>query len=475
MTIAQQLLDVSSAKTAIKTAIELKGVTVGTSALSTYAAKIGAITSGGGSSYTRPADWLALPTLTETDQKFVGLHMVAEDSNFLALTAAGAFTVDWGDGTVQNFAANVVAEHTYSFSNANLGAVTTNGWKQAIVTLTPQVGQNLTALNLHKKHSQAGLQKYSSGFVDIGISGSLLTSLLIGSSSDGAGTQTIAFSYLEQVNIVKSAVTNLGYLFYLCRSLANIVALDTNSCTNAVSMFQDCSRLQTVPLFNLAACKNAVSMFLGCSRLQTVPLFNLAACTNATFMFQSCVVLQTVPLFNLVACTNVANMFQGCVGLQTVPLFNLVACTNVANMFQGCRSLQTVPLFNLAACTNASGMFEGCVVLQTVPLFNLAACTNATFMFYGCVVLQTVPLFNLAACTNAASMFESCYNLVKGTCSGTKVTISYANNKLSATALNAIYNALGTSAAKTITVTGNWGAATDNPAIATSKGWTVTG
>jgi hypothetical protein len=37
-----------------------------------------------------------------------------------------------------------------------------------------------------------------------------------------------------------------------------------------------------------------------------------------------------------------------------------------------------------------------------------------------------------------------------------------------------LYTSLQT-VARTITVTGNWGTASDNPAIATAKGWTVTG
>ena len=43
-------------------------------------------------------------------------------------------------------------------------------------------------------------------------------------------------------------------------------------------------------------------------------------------------------------------------------------------------------------------------------------------------------------------------------------------------ALDAIYTNLASGVtAQTITVTGNWGVATDTPSIATAKGWTVTG
>lgn len=52
--------------------------------------------------------------------------------------------------------------------------------------------------------------------------------------------------------------------------------------------------------------------------------------------------------------------------------------------------------------------------------------------------------------------------------------ISVANCSLSGPALDAIYANLAT-ASKTITVTGNYGTASDTPSIATAKGWTVVG
>jgi hypothetical protein len=56
-----------------------------------------------------------------------------------------------------------------------------------------------------------------------------------------------------------------------------------------------------------------------------------------------------------------------------------------------------------------------------------------------------------------------------------RFTFSVASCKLSATALNEIYTNLPTVTSQTITVTGNYGTATDDPTIATAKGWTVTG
>ena len=98
MSIADKLTYLAGTKTAIKDAIEAKGVTVGDIPFRQYATKIGDIGGGGSPDpYSRPADWLEMPTLTEGQQKVVGLHAVwPHDSNFCAFTVSGAYTVDWG-------------------------------------------------------------------------------------------------------------------------------------------------------------------------------------------------------------------------------------------------------------------------------------------------------------------------------------------------------------------------------------------
>ena len=128
------------------------------------------------------------------------------------------------------------------------------------------------------------------------------------------------------------------------------------------------------------------------------------------------------------------------------------------------------------ANTSFAAMFQFCYSLQSVPLFNTTNGTNFTNMFYNCYSLQTVPALNTAAGTNFAYMFQNCYPLQSAALNGTRYSIDYSNAMLSPAELDAIYTALGTAAgAQTITVTGNWGTATDTPSIATAKGWTVAG
>ena len=153
-----------------------------------------------------------------------------------------------------------------------------------------------------------------------------------------------------------------------------------------------------------------------------------------------------------------------------------VANTNFTAMFQYCSSLQSVPLFNTANGTSFTAMFQECSSLQSVPLFNTANGTGFANMFNGCPSLQSVPALNTANGTNFSTMFYGCPSLQSAALNGTRYSIDYSNAMLSPAELDAIYTALGTAAgAQTITVTGNWGTATDTPSIATAKGWTVAG
>jgi surface protein len=545
--------------------------------------------------WVRDPSWLALPTVSDTEQKFVGLHAVWPEANFLALSAAAAYTVDWGDGAIENFAENEVAYHIYDFADADLAdtngpvtfqdtgdavtrtahgysngmaisfsaittttgiiagqiyyvvnatantfqlsatvggaalALTGNGsglilpYKQAIVTVTPQAGQDLTALNLNIKHNQAGLQAYTSGWLDVLVSSTKLSSLAISGSTINVRHRKLERAQLISANTIPSfaacfnacgglrsipkwvlgssgdvslnnmfngctslqgvslfntsSVTNMSVMFSGCRSLTAIPLFDTSSVTDMSSMFSSCSSLQDVPLFDTSSVTTMANMFSTCSSLQAVPLFNTASVTNMSSMFSNCVSLQFVPLFDTSSVTTMANMFSICGSLTTVPLFNTSSVTNMSSMFSSCSSLTTVPLFDTAAVTNMSSMFGSCSSLTTIPLFNTAAVTNMSSMFSSCVSLQSVPALVVTAVTSGGfgAVFSGCSSLSRIQAQNFRFTFSLTNCKLSDAALNEIYTNLPTVSGQTISVSGNYGAATDNTAIAVAKGWTIAG
>ena len=100
-------------------------------------------------------------------------------------------------------------------------------------------------------------------------------------------------------------------------------------------------------------------------------------------------------------------------------------------------------------------------------------------MFFNCYSLQTIPLLNTGAGTSFSSMFFNCSVLSKGALNGTKYSISYSNCKLQRAALVDIFNNLASGVSgQTITISGNPGVSSltaDDRAIATNKGWTISG
>ena len=362
--------------------------------------------------WVRPSDWLALTAPSASEQKFVGLFAVFNQShNHVALRASvssGTYTVDWGDGTSpQTYTSNTTAEYNYSYSSLNSNTLSSRGYRQAIVTVTPTTsGATFSLFGLNYRHSARSSTSTAPPWLDVAISAPNATTVRLG-GTDSSSTVAVKLTSLEQATIVAHNTTTMAYMFANCFSLQSVPLFNTAAVTTMSNMFNGCSSLKSVPVFNTAAVTTMASMFVDCRSLQSVPFFNTAAVTTMSNMFQNCRSLQSVPLFNTAAVTTMAYMFQYCYNLQSVPLFNTASVTNMAYTFNVCTSLESVPLFNTASVTTMQYMFGGCSSLQSVPLFNTASVTNMGNMFDGCTCLQSVPLFNTAAVTDMSTMLAS--------------------------------------------------------------------
>ena len=410
--------------------------------------------------WQRPTDWLPMPTnITSADQTFVGLHAVIENSDnycsFSFTTSAGQYKVDWGDGNVTLHNSGTIAQYQYNYSSVSNSTLSSRGYKQVIIKVTPVSG-NLLSCNFQQRFVTTPVQNqvYSSGFLECILS---MPNASTGQSIIFGGT-TIRHSYCEKVEI---------------KTIGNV--------TNMGGMFQNCLSLQSVPLFNTANVTNMSSMFNSCSSLKSVPLFNTANVINMLNMFNGCLSLQSVPLLNTANVTNMAYMFFACYSLQSVPLFNTANVTNMAYMFYSCSSLKSVPLFNTANVTNMAYMFFACYSLQSVPLFNTANVTSMAYMFQNCVSLNFIPAFITTSITSDFTNFASGCNSLNRILMSFNRTVSLLNCQLSKDALVEIFtnltNRTSTTSA-TIDLTGNWGSSalsSADRAIATNKNWVIIG
>jgi len=167
------------------------------------------------SGWERPNDWLPLPHVEPTEQKVVTLFGVHElGSNHLAFLIQGNYHVDWGDGTSENVNSNVSAGHLYNWSDIPANTVTSQGFRQVIVTITPQVGHDLTAIYFDQVHFSAETNRAR-----------LLLEIVISAPNLPAGN-----------SIRQSAV--------LCRALRSITILSSGANSVGISLLGFVSELE---------------------------------------------------------------------------------------------------------------------------------------------------------------------------------------------------------------------------------------
>jgi surface protein len=471
--------------------------------------------------YARPTDWVTIGTSTATEYVQMLVSVFNNTTNFISFTSSGATTIDWGDGTgPENVASGVQANHNYVYSNVS--NLSSRGYRQAVITVTPQSGQNITAFSIQKKHPSV---------VSVGITTPILEMTLkvpnITTLANLVFSGSVVSPYnLEQVNILKHGLTSFASLFASMNFSVRSINADCSGVTSFASMCNGSNLINTLNLYNVDSVVDTSNMFNSCSALVTAPFFNTQSVTNMGSMFRDCTALRSVPLYNTRSVTSMSSMFNGCSSLTLVPLFNTQSVTNMANAFQGCISLQTVPLFNTQSVTSMTGMFSGASSLISLPLFNtvnvtdfsnmlfncrnLIACppfntssgTTVQAMLSSCISLTSVPAFDfskttgvgsssvfssaqklretgvLTVSTNAgnsySNIFQNCISLSRCPITGTNATISFLNCNLGGAAIDEIFSGLSnTGSGKTITMTGNWGTSTATRSIATTKGWTV--
>lgn len=386
--------------------------------------------------WVRPTDWLPMPQ-DNPNQIAILAAVFDHDSNYAALkisVSSGTYDVDWGDGnTSTGVTSGTTAEHMYDFDDAALaGTTTSEGYKQAIIIVTPNTGgATILTITFDVKHSRSGLQSpYVNPWRDVLINAPACTSLTMGASTGYS-------SIVQRVNISDiGTITNASYMFNACFSLQSLSFPPDmfDACTVASSAFQQCYSLQTLA-FGGSAFANVVT---------------------ADQVFYLCYALRELS-FPAGAWANV---------------------TSASYCFADLRSLEVLefPAGSFGLLANATGMFYRTNALRFgFPAGALASVTNASSMFDTNTNLMEIelPTGAFAMLVTSTGMFGTCPNLKRIQNCEIPVSFSVASCSLGGEALDEIYTSLP-SVSATITITGNHGAADDDPSIATGKGWTVT-
>jgi surface protein len=482
--------------------------------------------------FKRNIYWPIIPT--PAGEEILALYAVYPGfPTFIALkcsVSSGLYRVALGDGTSADVASATQFNATIDYADTDLYSDPNLPYKIASVRVTPvTVGATFSAIDLSSRPTALALTTNpNANWLEVKMAFSGSSSLIIADSIAAScrapilenvevygGTWNTNYSsnFLSSgnaINIRRARLTfnnatnfslNAAFykcttitdveisvfgtgkpnscsdMFYNCFSIAEAPFFDTSAVTTTDFMFQNCYSLTSIPSYNLASATNLTSMFQACGSLISSPTMNTPVASNLTNMFRYCFSLVSVSLFNTPAATTMTGMFNQCYSLPGIPLLDTSNVTNMNNTFWDCQALITIPLLNTSKVTNMNGAFDNCLSLISLPALTTTAVTIWINAFRACRSLNEVPAISLAGGSSSANLGTILSgDMVSHILAfGARFTHTIASQNLGATALNEYYTNLPTVSSQTLTVSTNYGTATDNPAIATAKGWTLTG
>jgi hypothetical protein len=383
--------------------------------------------------WTRPTDWPAIPELTPSDERIVGVLAVFEHGYNVTTIAINnlAANINWGDGTsvVSNGATQT---HVYDYTSI---AATVYQFpdgrnvKYVLVDIT-RVGGAITSINFWNTSTVNA--RGGNNYLDI-IASLPSVTLLIFSLSPVSGQKSMNLCQRIRVKAVGSG----GNFSNSIRDTRSLRVLEWPYSTGG--SFQNFS--------------------LGGGQIDDVGDVDLGTATAINGMFGGSMIRKHGNLTANSATTLLVGHASGCFLLTEFG--NLTA--------------------NSATALNVN--FSGCVLLSKMGLVTATACQNLTDFALNCYSLPELIFSDCSAVTTTTNMVTNCVSLVNLVMPGLTRGVNLSTTAMGNMGMSNFANSLGTaSGAQTVTVTGTpFGAlltAADATAVAiaaviTGKGFTV--
>lgn len=366
--------------------------------------------------YTRPEDWLDMTTPESSEEKVVILSAVFNSAyNYVAVTCEGDYHVDWGDGNEEDVASGVAAEHDYAWGDLDSSTLTSVGYRQTIITITPQGGESLTVVDLNTRHSS--LNQTDSSFADshtvpfLDIRYSLPNATTI--TSLGGNDGSVRCRMVEVLRAVNhGSVTDLAFHCYVMPQLSD-VEIDLQNVTTASNMFNGCRLLRNLTVTNSGSISNYASMLNSCYSLESLQGFDFSSATDMLAMCANCYRLSSAQNIDAPNLLGMAYLFQNCRSLVVGPQIDAPLCTNWEGVYNACVSLISIPDIDMPLATNMQNFVRECHKLSVAPvLTNTDNVEDIDYLFYQCYSLQELrDDYDFSAVTSATRAFAYCYGL----------------------------------------------------------------
>ncbi len=173
-----------------------------------------------------------------------------------------------------------------------------------------------------------------------------------------------------------------------------------------------------------------------------------------------------------------SDIFYNLYALAKVDIDWEIVSGSVGNFLSGCYALIESPPINAPNATSVTNLFYNCYNLLKVGPISFPLNQNSSGMFYNNYSLKKIPAIDFNNVTSASNFAINCYSLEVCDLYNIGCSIAFTNTRLFREELVKIFGNLKTVSGQTITITGSAGAAALTPedrAIATDKGWTISG
>lgn len=359
--------------------------------------------------YVRNPELLELPQLVDGDEEVLMLVKVFEEGeNWLTFRCRGAYEVDWGDGDVTTHNDNTQCYKSINWSGVSDTTLTSTGYRQAIVRVTPQAGQQLTSFDGLEAITEDPIFPNSS-VVSVKMAGQNFTTL------------TNAFSSwynLEDFEFVGTHnPTAMSSMFVGCVNLKKIYQLNTSSATNLSSFCSGCWNLLEVPPLNLDSCTSFNTAFFGCVNLTYLEPIDLSnsPLTSLNQSFRQCRMISRLPVKNTENITNFQYTFSEMENLTSIEGISFAAATTLNLTFSGCFNIERItPLAWPSNYTGTlNGTFQNCYRLKDITPFQTSGVTNMAITFNGCRKLQDLSWADMSSVTVANGTLRNAYSIKK--------------------------------------------------------------
>lgn len=379
--------------------------------------------------WVKPTEWINLPDISPTENKFAGIIAVFNnETNFVSInvTVSGGSpntcTIDWGDGTTDEITNSGTVHHIHNWNDFDDTTLTADGFRQALITITANGGANITNINTDIRYAVSPIVRniaYTVPWLMMKLSAPQMTSFK-------AGGQQIAAGTLQSIEILSSNMSSLYYRFQNLTGLCRLYLSNSASVTDARFALAQCYSLYDITLdITIASGCDGGNMFDSCYSMRKNPKMKFAS--NGYFWtlqnhFRSCYNLTEVtyeyPTENT---SNFTSTFYSCYSLERPPNWNYSSGTTFYQMFYNCSSLKDFPIKIFDECPSTVSQtafyqtFFGCSSIQKIPDLNFRTGSNVNATFQSCSAVESIGNLTFEHTDTLSKswyrLFYNCYSL----------------------------------------------------------------